>query len=104
MKKETSKRRAKSAGEDIFTRYDFSKAVRGKYAQRYRQGVSVTVFDPNEVAVKRGEGTKQTFVALEPDVVKYFPDATAVNSVLRRVIMEMPKRVKRRKSRSVIAL
>jgi len=46
--------------------YDFSKGVRGKYAQRYAAGTNV--------------------VLLEPDVAKEFPDAAAVNEALRRLL------------------
>jgi hypothetical protein len=43
--------------------YDFSRGVRGKYAQRYAQGTNVVV--------------------LEPDVACVFPNAEAVNRSLR---------------------
>ncbi len=42
------------------TEYDFSRGVRGKYARRYAQGTNVVVLDP--------------------DVVRVFPNAEAVNS------------------------
>ena len=45
------------------TEYDFSRGVRGKYARRYVQGTNVVVLDP--------------------DVVRVFPNAEAVNSSLR---------------------
>jgi len=43
--------------------YDFSGGVRGKYAQRYKEGTNVVVLDP--------------------DVATVFPDAQAVNRALR---------------------
>lgn len=43
--------------------YDFSKAVRGKHHQAYRQGTNV--------------------VLLDPDVAAVFKDSAAVNSALR---------------------
>ena len=43
--------------------YDFSRGVRGKYARRYAQGTNVVVLDP--------------------DIVRVFPNAEAVNSSLR---------------------
>jgi hypothetical protein len=46
--------------------YDFSKAVRGKYYERYRQGTNV--------------------VLLDPDVAEVFPNATAVNDALRALV------------------
>jgi len=51
--------------------YDFSKGVRGKYAQRYAEGTNV--------------------VLLEPDVAKEFPDAAAVNEALRRLLRAKKK-------------
>lgn len=46
--------------------YDFSGGVRGKYADRYRQGVNV--------------------VLLEPELVDAFPDSKAVNDALRGLL------------------
>ena len=43
--------------------YDFSAGVRGKYAQRYREGTNL--------------------VRLDPDVAKLFPTSEAVNKALR---------------------
>jgi len=43
--------------------YDFSRGVRGKYANRYAEGSNVVV--------------------LEPDVIKVFQNAKAVNRALR---------------------
>ncbi len=43
--------------------YDFSKGVRGKYAERYKQGTNI--------------------VLLDPDIAKEFADAAAVNNALR---------------------
>ncbi|MDR3719546.1 MAG: hypothetical protein P4K98_12145 [Bryobacteraceae bacterium] len=46
--------------------YDFSGGVRGKYADRYRQGVNV--------------------VLLEPELVEAFPDSKSVNDALRGLL------------------
>ena len=43
--------------------YDFSGAVRGKYAERYAEGVNI--------------------VRLDPDVAAVFPDDVSVNEALR---------------------
>ena len=48
---------------DLLDEYDFSKGVRGKYAQRYREGTNI--------------------VRLDDDVAKIFPDAKSVNAALR---------------------
>lgn len=46
--------------------YDFSRGVRGKYAQRYAEGTNVVV--------------------LSPDVAEYFPDSATVNTALRALV------------------
>lgn len=48
---------------DMLEEYDFTGAVRGKYAKRYAKGSNVVVIDP--------------------DVAKYFPDQDSVNDALR---------------------
>ena len=49
--------------EEMKPEYDFTNAVRGKYAARYAQGTNV--------------------VLLDPDVCEFFPDSKAVNETLR---------------------
>jgi hypothetical protein len=56
------KKKARDKNNETLREYDFSKGVRGKYAQRYARGSNVVV--------------------LEPDVAKIFPNAEAVNSSL----------------------
>jgi len=51
---------------DMLAEYDFNQVVRGKYAQRYREGTNIVV--------------------LSPDVAEYFPDSEAVNAALRALI------------------
>jgi hypothetical protein len=48
---------------DMLEEYDFTGAVRGKYAKRYAEGSNVIVIDP--------------------DVAEYFPDHDSVNDALR---------------------
>ena len=47
---------------DLLDEYDFSKGVRGKYAQRYREGTNI--------------------VRLDDNVTKIFPGTKSVNSAL----------------------
>ena len=49
--------------DEMRDEYDFSNAVRGKYAERFAKGSNVIVLDP--------------------DVAETFPDAQAVNEALR---------------------
>ena len=49
--------------EPMLPEYDFSSGIRGKYADRYMQGVNI--------------------VRLEPDIADIFPDQNSVNEALR---------------------
>jgi len=49
--------------QEMLEEYDFSRGIRGKYAQRYSEGTNVVVIDP--------------------DVSKFFPDHDSVNQALR---------------------
>ncbi len=59
---------------DMLEEYDFSKGIRGKYAQRYAAGTNIVV--------------------IEPDVAKIFPDHDSVNQALRS-LAEIIKRQKK---------
>lgn len=52
--------------QDMLEEYDFSKGIRGKYAERYNRGTNVIVIDP--------------------DVAEYFSDSKAINDALRSII------------------
>jgi hypothetical protein len=69
------KRKVKTQEEDdLRPEYDLSKlkgGVRGKYAQRYKEG--------------------RNLVLLEPDVAEVFPDDESVNRALR-LLMEISER------------
>jgi hypothetical protein len=58
--------------DDMRDEYDFSNAVRGKYADRF----------PKDVVM----------VTLAPDVAEAFPDANSVNEALR-VLLKAAKKV-----------
>jgi len=58
-----SKKTDVSPDAEMREEYDFSGAVRGKYAERFAKGSNVIVLDP--------------------DVAEVFPDAGAVNEALR---------------------
>ncbi|MBF0290279.1 MAG: hypothetical protein HQM14_20895 [SAR324 cluster bacterium] len=60
---------------DMLEEYDFSKGIRGKYAQRYAEGSNVVV--------------------IEPDVAKYFPDHDSVNEALRSLASIMERQEKK---------
>lgn len=56
----------KNADPDMLEEYDFSKGVRGKYAQRYAEGSNVVV--------------------LPPDLAEAFPTPEAVHNALRGLV------------------
>ena len=58
-----SKKADPGPAPDMREEYDFSNAVRGKYAERFAEGSNVIVLDP--------------------DVAEVFSDAAAVNGALR---------------------
>jgi hypothetical protein len=72
MERESLMKKAESEEEDdLRPEYDFAQlegGVRGKYAERYREGTNL--------------------VLLDPDVAAAFPDAKAVNDALRLLIEE----------------
>jgi hypothetical protein len=54
--------------DELRPEYDFSKGVRGKYAQQYAEGANIVV--------------------LEPDVAEAFKTSEEVNAALRKVLRE----------------
>lgn len=54
--------------DELRPTYDFSKAERGKYANRYTEGSNVVVLDP--------------------DIAKAFRDEKAVNNALRKLLAD----------------
>ena len=56
---------------DMLDEYDFSDGVRGKYAQRYREGTNI--------------------VRLDEDVAEKFPNSEKVNEALRYLIKHPPQ-------------
>ena len=64
--------KASDSSDDLRPEYDFSGGVRGKYAQRVREGTNIVVLDP--------------------DVAAEFKDSQAVNDALRRLLKSRAKR------------
>jgi hypothetical protein len=68
-------RKVSESSDDMRADYDFSRGVRGKYVQRFREGTNIVV--------------------LEPDVAAEFKDSAAVNDALRKVLKSRGKRSRR---------
>jgi hypothetical protein len=68
MKKSSVKRR----DSPMRSEYDFSKGVRGKYAQRFQKGTNIVV--------------------LAPEVAEMFPDSAAVNDALKALVQIAKRR------------
>jgi hypothetical protein len=60
------KKSTKNTEPEMLEEYDFSKGVRGKYVERFKEGSNV--------------------VLLSPDVAEVFTDSESVNETLRAVI------------------
>lgn len=60
------------SSDEMRPEYDFSGGVRGRYAQRFREGTNVVVLDP--------------------DVAAEFKDSAAVNAALRQLLKARAKR------------
>lgn len=69
--------------------YDFKKmknGVKGKYAESYRAGHTVTIHREDGSTVVQDFKSEGAAILLEPDVQEYFPDSEAVNNALRCLI------------------
>ncbi len=62
---------SKATDDEMRKEYDFSRGVRGKYADRFKKGTRL--------------------VLLEPDVAEAFPTAKEVNEILREVLRKRGK-------------
>lgn len=71
MKKGTKKK----PSDELANEYDFSKGVRGKYADRYAQGTNL--------------------ILLAPDVAEFFPDSESVNAALRVLVKAAQRSVRK---------
>ena len=65
-------RKVSESSDDMRPEYDFSGGVRGKYAQRFREGTNIIVLDP--------------------DVAAKFKNSQAVNDALRGLLKTRAKR------------
>ena len=64
--------KANNNDSDMMEEYDFSKGVRGRYAERYAEGTNLVLIDP--------------------DVAQFFPDHASINDALRSLMEIIKKR------------
>lgn len=76
MKDRTMKKEIQDSDPDLLPEYDFRQGVRGKYAERLKQGSNVVV--------------------LAPDVAALFPDSASVNAALRALVEVAQRSVDRK--------
>ena len=65
--------------------YDFSKGVRGKHCQAYREGHTVAIHKDDGMKSIRFFTQQEGSVMLDPDVKIHFPDSESVNKALRSI-------------------
>jgi len=89
-----TRKRRDEQGDEMRPEYDFTGAVRGKYAGAFDAGYTVRVIQPDGSVEERHYPSRQDAIVLEPDVSKYFPDSESVNKALRSLIELIPKKRK----------
>jgi hypothetical protein len=88
--KNKSNKRKKKVGE-MRAEYDFSSGVRGKHADKYQEGYTITIHKEDGTTIVQNFKLEEGAVILEPDVREYFPDSESVNNALRTLISIAPK-------------
>jgi len=72
--------------------YDFTGGVRGKHYGAMQAGYTITTHNADGTTVVKDVMPKKGSIALEPDILAYFPDAKSVNRALRCLIPLLPKK------------
>lgn len=66
--------------------YDFSKGVRGKHYQKYREGHQVNIKEKNGNVITHFFTPEDGSIMLDPDVKQHFSDSESVNRALRSLL------------------
>ncbi len=80
--------------QKMLPEYDFSKGVRGKHYQAYREGHSVRINKEDGTTVVENFTLEEGTMMLDPDIKAYFSDSESVNHALRTLINLIPKSAK----------
>lgn len=91
MKKVVTKM-AQVKDNNMRAEYDFTGGVRGKHYGAMQAGYTITTHNANGTTVVKDMMPKKGAVALEPDILAYFPDSESVNRALRCLIPLLPKK------------
>jgi hypothetical protein len=79
----------KAEDDDMLPEYDLKElkdGVRGKYYQAYRAGHMVQIQKIDGLTETHFFALEDGAVMLDPDLLEYFPDSTAVNNALRSLV------------------
>jgi len=82
------KDKKKSNDIDMREEYDFSKGVRGKHYNAYRQGHTVTIHKDDGSKSIQYFTQQDGAIMLDPDLKIHFPDSESVNKALRSLISQ----------------
>jgi hypothetical protein len=85
-------KRKNTSDKDMLPEYDFSNGVRGKHAQHYERGHTVTVHKTDGTTAVQHYTLEDGAVLLAPDVREYFSDSDSVNQALRTLIELIPRK------------
>lgn len=77
--------------DEMRPEYDFTGAVRGRYAEAFRAGYTVRITEADGSVTERQYPPQEGTVILEPDVRRFFPDSESVNKALRSLIPKKRK-------------
>ena len=91
MKKVVTKM-VKVKDNNMRAEYDFTGGVRGKHYGAMQAGYTITTHNADGTTVVKDVMPKKGAVALEPDILAYFPDSESVNRALRCLIPLLPKK------------
>ena len=81
-------KKAKQGPNDIDMKdeYDFSKGIRGKHYNAYREGHTVIINKDDGTKLIQYFTQKDGAIMLDPDIKIHFPNSESVNKALRSLI------------------
>jgi len=77
---------------EMLAEYDFSGGQRGKHAENYQAGHTVTINKADGTTLIQHYTLEEGAIMLAPDVREYFADSDSVNQALRGLIDLIPSK------------